>query len=444
MSSTVPISITAVCLALSLTASMHEKCRARMRIADVPDYQQGDFAGSNDCAPTAAANVLGYWDANGYENFIDGSSSYQLNPAGVTALVDLLKLKMQWHPDTGTSVGYIDDGIAGVAAQKRYPFTVYNDHRVFWLDVKTEVNASHPCVLTVHHPVYQTHSMACIGYDEVDATRVVIVHDNWASTAIDVYLNYDEMSDRSLTVVIPPTAFIELVVHSAPFGDLPISVTPPDQSSQSDGKTSFTRKYDPGTNVWLTAPSRFNNGTVDSVFAYWIVSDTKQIEGLSSISVRLSANTTVTAVYNVGQRTLSVESKPCEDVLIAGDLLRRTSFSYMCNDGDVISISAPTTTLFINDEYRFIRWVLDGVVRPHGEETLSITVSEDHTAVAVYQLAGDSNGDCVVNLLDLITVRQHLGAAASGQFLELDVNRDGVVGILDLIFVRNRLGSSCR
>jgi hypothetical protein len=59
-------------------------------------------------------------------------------------------------------------------------------------------------------------------------------------------------------------------------------------------------------------------------------------------------------------------------------------------------------------------------------------------------LAGDFNGDCTVNMLDLIYVRNRLGAKnTSVAELDGDVNGDGKINILDLIFVRGRLGTKC-
>jgi len=54
-------------------------------------------------------------------------------------------------------------------------------------------------------------------------------------------------------------------------------------------------------------------------------------------------------------------------------------------------------------------------------------------------LPGDVNGDWVVNILDLIYVRNNLGADLS-QAPTADANEDGRINVLDLIFVRNHLG----
>ena len=60
-------------------------------------------------------------------------------------------------------------------------------------------------------------------------------------------------------------------------------------------------------------------------------------------------------------------------------------------------------------------------------------------------LEGDANGDCKVNVLDLIYIRNHLKGDVSSDpaAAKADVNHDGVVNVLDLIYVRNRLGTSC-
>ena len=54
----------------------------------------------------------------------------------------------------------------------------------------------------------------------------------------------------------------------------------------------------------------------------------------------------------------------------------------------------------------------------------------------------DVNNDRVVNILDLIAVRNDLGKPASGGAEKSDVNKDGKINIVDLIYVRNHLGQA--
>jgi len=57
-------------------------------------------------------------------------------------------------------------------------------------------------------------------------------------------------------------------------------------------------------------------------------------------------------------------------------------------------------------------------------------------------LPADATGDCIVNILDLIAIRNLLGQDPStGSNWRADVNNDGKVNILDLIVVRGKLGT---
>ena len=57
------------------------------------------------------------------------------------------------------------------------------------------------------------------------------------------------------------------------------------------------------------------------------------------------------------------------------------------------------------------------------------------------QIAGDANGDGVVNILDLVLVASQLGESIDPtDETDTDVNDDGVVSILDLVFIANIMG----
>ena len=57
---------------------------------------------------------------------------------------------------------------------------------------------------------------------------------------------------------------------------------------------------------------------------------------------------------------------------------------------------------------------------------------------------GDANGDCKVDLLDLIRIRNSIGAdlTAPGSG-SADVNGDCRINVLDLLYTRNRMGNRC-
>ena len=177
-------------------------CRAEVKVTGVPDYQQGDFAGSNDCAPVASAVILGYWDANGFPDMIDGSNDFATNPTGVTALVNALKTNMQWT-SAGTQIFAVAFGIETTITGRGYPFSSQTEGTLQWPSIKQQIDAGRPGVFTMYHASYGgIHSVACIGYDEPAGSKIAIVHDNWLP-ANDVYLNFDECGTRYLTSVVP-------------------------------------------------------------------------------------------------------------------------------------------------------------------------------------------------------------------------------------------------
>ena len=59
-------------------------------------------------------------------------------------------------------------------------------------------------------------------------------------------------------------------------------------------------------------------------------------------------------------------------------------------------------------------------------------------------IMGDANGDCNVDILDLVFVRNKLGRDVNIlDNQKADVNGDGRIDILDFVFVRNHLGETC-
>ena len=90
----------------------------------------------------------------------------------------------------------------------------------------------------------------------------------------------------------PPTTYALTVDSTNPASGVAITVSPADINSGGNGTTSFTRTYDSGASVTLTAPATSGSNT----FSSWT--------GCTSAStvtctVSMTANTTVTANYVV-------------------------------------------------------------------------------------------------------------------------------------------------
>ncbi|HUW30422.1 MAG TPA: S8 family serine peptidase [Planctomycetota bacterium] len=61
-----------------------------------------------------------------------------------------------------------------------------------------------------------------------------------------------------------------------------------------------------------------------------------------------------------------------------------------------------------------------------------------------WRITGDANGDCRVNVLDLIVIRNLLGQSpTTGSNWRADINQSGTINVLDLIVARNNLGAAC-
>ncbi|MDY0129615.1 MAG: C39 family peptidase, partial [Methanosarcina vacuolata] len=145
-------------------------------IIDVPGY-----IWRNGCSPTAAGMVLGYWDVHGYPNF-----------PGETTLIDELANAMgtsyKWpFGDGATWPWRVNDGILSVCRNHHYNnFQASEDVTVSWAEIKNEVYAGRPFVLSMlnggtgngHNKAYNHHSVTCMGCLDGDQDYVYI-KDTW-------------------------------------------------------------------------------------------------------------------------------------------------------------------------------------------------------------------------------------------------------------------------
>jgi len=142
-------------------------------IHDVPNYPW--YCG---CSPTASGMVLGYWNSHGYPDF-----------PGETALIEELAVAMgtDWPGNGLTWPWDIDNGIEEVCENHKYDnFDASNDYWMTWSEVKDEIDANKPFVISMSFggtgngqpKPYGHHSVTCIGYSDYDEDYVFI-HDTW-------------------------------------------------------------------------------------------------------------------------------------------------------------------------------------------------------------------------------------------------------------------------
>jgi hypothetical protein len=155
-------------------------------------------------------------------------------------------------------------------------------------------------------------------------------------------------SPSNTTTPPPPTTYALTVNSTNPASGVAITVSPADNNSAGNGTTGFTRTYNAGASVTLTAPATSGGNT----FSSWT--------GCTSAStvtctVTMNANTTVTANYVTTPPvtySLTVNStNPASGVAITvspndNNSLGNgtTSFTRTYNTGTSVTLTAPATS----------------------------------------------------------------------------------------------------
>jgi hypothetical protein len=148
------------------------------------------------------------------------------------------------------------------------------------------------------------------------------------------------------TSTIQPIPTYTLVVASAnPSTGVAVTVSPADNNGNANGTTSFTRLYNAGAAVTLTAPATSGANT----FSSWTGCTTASTV---TCNITLNANSTVTANYaSPTTFTLTVNSTdPASGVAITaspadinGKTSGDTSFTLTYNTGTAVLLTAPAT-----------------------------------------------------------------------------------------------------
>jgi len=157
--------------------------------------------------------------------------------------------------------------------------------------------------------------------------------------------------------------------------------------------------YEEDTTVTLTA-----HPSPDSVFDDW---DGDLSGSLNPETILMDGHKTVVACFI--RPVLTVISAPIDALSITGGKPGTTDYTANCDDQEVVSLIAPPTACVNGKVGNFDRWYVDNVPQPKDQLTVQVTLDANHTALAQYdwRLPGDVTGDCIVNVLDMIFVRNH-------------------------------------
>ena len=171
------------------------------------------------------------------------------------------------------------------------------------------------------------------------------------------------------------------VASTNPASGVNITVSPNDISGTGNGTTQFTRTYNPGTTVTLTAPASVNGNN----FQKWLRNG-NDWSGSVSTSIVVSGPQTMTAVYTTAPVLTVASSNPGSGVNITvtpndidGSGNGATPFTRTYNLNANVNLTAPSTA----GTSTFWKWQVDG--KDYVQSQLAtITMDADHTATAIY------------------------------------------------------------
>jgi hypothetical protein len=183
----------------------------QFRITGVPDFDW-----SYGCSPSAGADVLGYWDANGYDLLIDYYfDRYDAVEHETDYDVPNVQQQLSWAMNTdsstgGTSLSDIGSGIRMVCNhpdyENNYGFEDWTDYDQSLGYLINEIRSGYPAVWNVFsHPTYGNHSMCAMGWGPGPPdTNYICVHDTWSSTPEERLVNWYGWSNERYTVAVHP------------------------------------------------------------------------------------------------------------------------------------------------------------------------------------------------------------------------------------------------
>ncbi len=205
------------------------------------------------------------------------------------------------------------------------------------------------------------------------------------NTTVDVTM----YSDIGMTAIYGSPNTFDLVVRSKnPGDDVNVSISTPDIRGDTDGSTTFTRTYNPGEGVTVTAEETTGEGTV---FQEWLLNG-QPYSQQRSINVTMLSDVELTAVYGPADpdnRWLVVRSdSPDGDLGVTvgvtpedqrGHTAGETAFVRLYEDGDTVTVQAPPSA----GGHNFQQWILNGAPLS-SNLTETVAMFQNHEMIAVY------------------------------------------------------------
>ena len=202
-----------------------------------------------------------------------------------------------------------------------------------------------------------------------------------------------------------------LTVQSLPVAGVSIAGNKPGTS----GTTAYSVTINDQTVVTLTAPAVHTSA--DSVrynFVKWSLDGTDRPLGQAAVSVTMAASHTVVATYQIQTWSLSVQSLPVTGIDITGTKPGRTNYAAICDDRQVISLTAPGTITIQGVDYAFAAWMVDGSARSPWQPVCQVQMNTNHNLQAVYRIPPARITDLTAELVP--ATHESVAASSSGEY----------------------------
>jgi len=169
-----------------------------------------------------------------------------------------------------------------------------------WFDLyKNQLDLGWPVIDGSFSTTLASHAFVIDGYRIQNKINQVHVNLGWTGShdnyyTIDDIYSYGSEMDNSVVNIHPPETMAShiLTVESTPDPGVPIRVGPPDNEGDEDGNTNFTRTYNAGIEIVLSAPPHHNG----LLFSKWTANNDDY--SVHSLATRMNEDRTAEVVYS--------------------------------------------------------------------------------------------------------------------------------------------------
>lgn len=150
-----------------------------------------DYLWYRGCGPTAAADILGYWNNNGYGLFTNSSSA-----------IDTLATLMHTSAEGWTYLSEVPGAIETFASDRGYTFNSWNETvglgwSFHWDSLVNEINRKYPLIFLVDTDAngVTDHFVPVVGYDErVDGSLWYGFYTTWTGNGAITWKSFERMA----------------------------------------------------------------------------------------------------------------------------------------------------------------------------------------------------------------------------------------------------------